>query len=128
MSTSQILKMKNVQGYKIRYLFVSRGLYFLKSDKIKYDYWRWASKFFFKVRKSQIRKFLCSFHFCKSAKVCIFGLADFSSLQITKRLCPQIKNSQSATFAEDPAKRTNYLSLQICRYHICGIYLRTAHL
>jgi hypothetical protein len=49
-------------------------------------------------------------------------------MQITlKRLDPLIVNPQSATFLEGSANLINYSSSQICRFAICGTYLRAAH-
>jgi hypothetical protein len=45
-------------------------------------------------------KFELELYILVGRKVCICGLAEVLSLQITKRLCPQIANPQSATFVE----------------------------
>jgi hypothetical protein len=59
--------------------------------------------------------------YLQEEKVCICGLAEVLSQQISNKNGPQIANTQSITFAKGPkaANLTNYLSLQIC-----GSYLR----
>ncbi len=92
-------------------IFVCQSRTLLSQDKrhkMKYDYQRWARKCLLKVRN-----FLGSFRCRKSPKVCIFGPEDGSSLQITKKLWPQIKNSQSATFAED---LQNQQTISVCKF------------
>jgi hypothetical protein len=97
------------------------------------------------MRKSQIRNFYKIMHisffvvfyvqfdlehymlYFVSRKVCICGLAEVLSPQITKRLGPQIANPQKCHICGRSANLTNDLSPQISGYTICGTYLPTAN-
>jgi hypothetical protein len=63
-----------------------------------------------------------------SGEVCICGLGEVLSPQITKKIWSANRKSAKSHICGRPANLTNYLNPQINRFAICGTYLRTIHL